>query len=71
MKDLTLICELLPSTTASVKEKQLGTVRRCSIEISNDDDHADDSGGDPHELVMDETRARELFNWLGAWLHRA
>lgn len=65
---LVIPSELGPSDILSVEEIQLGTKRRLDLTLANEEDITGD-GDSEHVVVLDEARARLLFNWLGAWLH--
>lgn len=60
-KDLTLTCTELPADTLTFMPQLLqGGGAKIFVEPS---------ANNPPCWYFDERQARELFNWLGVWLH--
>lgn len=59
---LTISCRLASSDSVTAVHSDKGMVR-----ISCCDGGV--ASGEPSEAYLNEDDARELFNWLGVWLH--
>jgi len=66
MRDLTIFCAQEPDDVLRAKVKP----GISGPEVVINFDSVSDGAPTPAMIALDKQRARELFNWLGIWLHK-
>ena len=67
---MVIISALSPAARLAIEDQnELVSEPSLNLEFHDEDS---DAGDEPYkQVILDKQRARELFNYLGVWLHTA